>query len=528
MTLSQSVPRSAPSCISATNATVAQWLATPALDFSGSIPGRLTFWVRRSSTFGALLVLDVSSDGGTTWQILAGDSLKSDGQTSYVGSSRDLPRAFAGRANIRFRIRVVPSASGSAGTLRLDDFTLSAHPPYNLSVTGATVSPALPRPGDPIDVTVSVANTGSMPAANFSAGVFLNAGDTLQPVPGACLGSSSPAGVLIPGDTLPVTVHIDPPAEGVNNLLAVVQDTADRDSSDNMRLLEIGVSCSADAIAIDEIMYSPFAGEAEYVELLACGSRAVNLKGWRLVARGGTTAKEKSLLIPGCGSPISPGGYAVLAEDSSIYRYFPALLQPGAATVIIPSSWETRLNNDGATLLILDPWGNVADSVAYSPSWHNPSVTDKTGRSLERILAPGRSNDPANWSTCVLTEGGTPGRRNSVALVRRFAPGAVKASPNPFSPDGDGHEDATVISYSVPAGVWGVSVRIFDSRGRLVRTLATCSPSTGSGECIWDGRDDARFIARMGIYVIYVEAVSAPGGGMYTARGVVALARRLR
>ncbi|HTR99898.1 MAG TPA: hypothetical protein VML00_09120 [Bacteroidota bacterium] len=59
-------------------------------------------------------------------------------------------------------------------------------------------------------------------------------------------------------------------------------------------------------------------------------------------------------------------------------------------------------------------------------------------------------------------------------------------------------------------------------------TLATCTPSTGSGECIWDGRDDGKFIARMGIYVIYVEAVSAPGGEMYAARGVVVLARRLR
>jgi hypothetical protein len=84
-----------------------------------------------------------------------------------------------------------------------------------------------------------------------------------------------------------------------------------------------------------------------------------------------------------------------------------------------------------------------------------------------------------------------------------------------------------VIRYRIPRGVWSVSVRIFDARGRGIRTLATCAPSTGSGEIIWDGRDGERVTARIGIYVVFVEAIDAGRLASFTARGVVVLAHRL-
>jgi hypothetical protein len=194
---------------------------------------------------------------------------------------------------------------------------------------------------------------------------------------------------------------------------------------------------------------------------------------------------------------------------------------------VIPRVWEIRLNNAGEDLVLRDPGGSVVDSVLYSPSWHNPAVIDRTGRSLERILASGNSNDRGNWSTCTLPEGGTPARGNSVSLAHGPPGGFVSSFPNPFSPDGDGVADATVIRYQIPRGVWSVSVRIFDARGRAIRTLATCAPSTGCGELIWDGRDDEKVIARIGIYILYVEATDAGTLASFTAKGVVVLAHRL-
>ena len=89
-------------------------------------------------------------------------------------------------------------------------------------------------------------------------------------------------------------------------------------------------------------------------------------------------------------------------------------------------------------------------------------------------------------------------------------------------------EDATVIRYAIPQGVWAVTLRIFDARGRAIRTLATWVPSTGNGECIWDGRDQDHLVARMGIYIVLLEATDSGRLSSFSAKGVVVLAHRLR
>jgi len=314
----------------------------------------------------------------------------------------------------------------------------------------------------------------------------------------------------------------------VNPLVCLVRDSADMNLSDNALPLEIDVAPVPGGVVINEIMFAPFAGEGEYVEFLNTGDTYVNLTGWQITAGRGTSAAPKTLVLPRLSASLSPGRCAVVAEDSGIFRFFPYLRGTDTDRVVIPRVWETRLNNSGVDIVLRDGRGTLVDSVLYSPSWHNPAVIDRTGRSLERLVASGGSNDPGNWSTCALPEGGSPARGNSVALSPGPPGGAVSCSPNPFSPDGDGAGDATVIRYQIPRGVWSVSLRIFDARGRVIRTLATCAPSTGCGECIWDGRDQARVTARMGIYVVYLEATDVGRLASFTARGVVVLARRLR
>ena len=128
MTVSQSASRSAPNCVSATNATVAQSLSSPEFDFTGVVPEKLSWFMRRSSTFSASVVAECSTDGGDAWGIRLGDTLRPDGSAAYVGSVRDLPRSLAGMRHVRIRWRVIPSSTGSAGTLRFDDISVPPIP----------------------------------------------------------------------------------------------------------------------------------------------------------------------------------------------------------------------------------------------------------------------------------------------------------------------------------------------------------------------------------------------------------------
>ena len=103
----------------------------------------------------------------------------------------------------------------------------------------------------------------------------------------------------------------------------------------------------------------------------------------------------------------------------------------------------------------------------------------------------------------------------------------LSISPNPFSPDGDGREDFTIVQYELPLTVSTIRARIYDSVGRHVRSLANNEASGARGSIVWDGLDDARRKARMGIYILLLEAIDDRGGVMETAKAVVVLAAKL-
>ncbi len=84
-----------------------------------------------------------------------------------------------------------------------------------------------------------------------------------------------------------------------------------------------------------------------------------------------------------------------------------------------------------------------------------------------------------------------------------------------------------VIHYELQLPVSLMSMRIYDARGRLIRRLANIEPAGPQGDLVWDGRDDNRELARIGMYVVFLEAIDGQGGVLETVKGVVVLAGRL-
>lgn len=117
--------------------------------------------------------------------------------------------------------------------------------------------------------------------------------------------------------------------------------------------------------------------------------------------------------------------------------------------------------------------------------------------------------------------------RNSIFTASIPTNASLTFSPNPFSPDGDGFEDFTMISYRLPTSAALVRIRIYDAKGRLVRSLANAEPSGSHGQIIWDGFTDGREKARIGIYVVLLEALDANGGTVQITKGVVVVAAKL-
>lgn len=265
-------------------------------------------------------------------------------------------------------------------------------------------------------------------------------------------------------------------------------------------------------VVINEIMYDPPTGQPEWVEITNAGDEPVDISGWSIADESGTV---RVITV----EPIvflEPEGFLVVSEDSMLLDHYPWL---DVSLIIIKSL--PNFNNDGDTVLLYDGSGEFIDAIGYQPSWGGEDV------SLEKINPSLSSSDSTNWSSCVALEGGTPGRVNSIYTSVMSPVAMLTVAPDPFSPDGDGHDDVTVISYRLPMRTSRINLRVFDVQGRLIRTLRGGAPSGAEGSVVWNGRDDSGQKARMGIYIVHIEGIEAVAGVLASTKTTVVLAGRL-
>ena len=91
--------------------------------------------------------------------------------------------------------------------------------------------------------------------------------------------------------------------------------------------------------------------------------------------------------------------------------------------------------------------------------------------------------------------------------------GGVRARPAVFTPNGDGVNDETAVTYSIlhllaPSPV---AVEVLDLAGRRVRRLRQQQAISGRYTVWWDGRDANGDLVLPGVYLVAVE-IAADGG----------------
>jgi hypothetical protein len=280
-------------------------------------------------------------------------------------------------------------------------------------------------------------------------------------------------------------------------------------------------------VLVNEFMYEPLDGQNEWLELLNRSSQPIDISQWTFNDKA-TSSGVNSFVITNKTSIVKSGEYMIVAADSSIFQLFPNLIRSdsGIHIVVLNRSGGFSLNNDGDAVVLKDLTGRTIDSVAYFPGWHHPDVVDTRGRSLERINPNIDSNDPRNWSTCTNLLGGTPGKVNSIFTTSTASGTKISISPNPFSPDGDGFEDFCIIHYNLPMIISTLNVRIYDIKGRIIRTLVNGEVVGTQGEIIWNGLDDYKQRARIGVYVVYLEATDRSSGRIERAKTVAVVAAK--
>lgn len=302
-------------------------------------------------------------------------------------------------------------------------------------------------------------------------------------------------------------------------------------------------SGDASLLRISEILYQPLADsrdarpdQTDFVEVVNTGTGALDLNGLVLLTSPDELGRRDSLRLAYTPTRLGPGDVAVFfrpstaVPDASAFRAaYPAMPAGG---VLLPVTGLTLTDSgDEFTLRqIGDAGTNGADleRVRYAPDFHSGALRTATGVSLERLDLGRPALDASNWASSPSIDGATPGSPNAVTANAAGTPerAGVAASPSPFSPDGDGVDDAVTVAYRLRGTATSVRVRIYDANGRLVRTLPP-APAGTTGVVAWDGADDQGRDLPMGIYVILLDALDDVNARGETHRGVVTLARRL-
>ena len=88
--------------------------------------------------------------------------------------------------------------------------------------------------------------------------------------------------------------------------------------------------------------------------------------------------------------------------------------------------------------------------------------------------------------------------------------------PNPFSPNGDGRNDEASLMFTAGTDPTDVTVKIFDLKGKLMKTLFSRQAVIGDQTVAWDGRDEKGQICPVGVYVIQLKKGNVAKNGTIT------------
>ncbi len=268
------------------------------------------------------------------------------------------------------------------------------------------------------------------------------------------------------------------------------------------------VSDSSDVI-LNELLFNPFTGGREFLELYNRSDKFINLKNWKLAnLADGIVANQR--IITEMDYIMPPQTYTVLSLNTdNILDFYPR----AKPQTFLQMSSVPSYPNAGGTVFIINAEVQIIERFDYDERFHFPLLDNRRGVSLERISFEVPTNQADSWQSASANVGfATPGYLNSQTARPNVPSGKITLNPQVFTPDGDGREDFTQIQYTFERGGYVIDIIIYDRTGREIRRIAERKLlGTEEGFFTWDGTDDNGGLARMGYYMVLVKALDLNG-----------------
>lgn len=355
---------------------------------------------------------------------------------------------------------------------------------------------AFPEPADSITLVFNEPLTS--PGLNT---LVFSVNGTIVDITGAHLNSGFPNEMILPFSNMQNGVVY-------SFVIENVQDCWSNTSSALTGRFAKPETAVAGDIIINEILFNARTGGRDFVELYNNSTKNISLKGWTIADNFGGFISTPDT-ITNRNYMMFPNDYLVLTRnDGTLQELYPQTIESRVWDV--PGLPDFGSTEDVVYLIM--PNIVIGDQLEYSADWQYPLLETDDGVSLERISFDRPTNDPTNWHSASEFSGfATPGFANSQAKTEQTIVSELQIDPEIFSPDNDGYQDVVSFGYKMDKSGYTGNLTIFDSEGRLVKRLMKNELLGAEGYISWDGTNEDRLKADIGIYVILFEVFDTAG-----------------
>jgi hypothetical protein len=263
-------------------------------------------------------------------------------------------------------------------------------------------------------------------------------------------------------------------------------------------------------LGINELMFNPISGGADFIEVYNRSQKVLRLCDLFIASVTSDGLPEKLYAASIHRIPILPGTHWVITPNAGIVEQ---LHLPAAPWLISETSGFPSMPDDAGRVALTNSKGIVIDRVDYDQKWHFSLLSTREGVSLERINPWGPSQSSQNWHSAASTNGyATPTAQNSQFREgKKHERDWFVLEPKLFTPDSDGTDDLLMINL-YPQEVGSVAtIRVFDSSGNPIRTVANNALIATNSMFTWDGTNEIGQKVNHGIYVVWVRIFDASG-----------------
>ena len=263
------------------------------------------------------------------------------------------------------------------------------------------------------------------------------------------------------------------------------------------------------SVLINEVLFNPFPGGTDFVELANVSDVPVALNQLKLATRNELGELKQVYPVSSGKRVLQPEEYLVCTKDPAAVMAQYATNNP--ASFVTMSSLPS-FSDDAGTVVLLNTSQEVIDEFSYSAKMHSSFLADEEGVSLERISLEKPAADATNWQSAAESAGfATPGLLNSQTRNEAEVKNEITCDPQAFSPNGDGYNDELIVHFQFDKPGYIANVRIFDAVGRLITHLIKNQSLAQEGSWEWDGKNQTGQKQSIGVYIVLVELFDSEG-----------------